>query len=340
MSDYVEACIREVRLAVAEGMALADTVYFGGGTPSQLPPDLLCAILDAVPRRPDAEVTVECNPDDIDSSMLAAYRDAGVARVSIGVQSTNPDVLMALGRRQRLASVAEAVAEVGSAGFRSLSVDLVYGGAGESDEDWLRCLDDVLRLDPAPTHVSAYALTVEPGTALAADPSRHPDDDVQARRYVLADEVLGGAGFSWYEISNWARPGHECRHNLVYWSLGSYRGIGAAAHSHDRGARWWNLRTPERYIEAVRAGRSPVAANEVLSVEQRILEAVALGLRTRAGIPLSWVEPSSELDGLAEEKEKSLVLTRRGRLLANEVVARIRPRREAVSAYLEASAIC
>jgi oxygen-independent coproporphyrinogen-3 oxidase len=173
--------------------------------------------------------------------------------------------------------------------------------------------------------VSAYCLTVEPGTPLAADRSRHPDDDIQARRYALADQVLGAAGYQWYEVSNWARPGQSCRHNQLYWEQGDYRGIGAAAHSHAGGRRWWNIRTPERYIAAVRAGRSTMAGEETLSDEQRLFEGLALSLRTSRGVPASVVPNDPDLDRLLERAAGRAVLTVEGRLLANEVTTRLRP---------------
>ena len=182
----------------------------------------------------------------------------------------------------------------------------------------------MLGLDPPPRHVSAYALTVEPGTPLAADPARHPDDDVSARRYAQADAALSAAGYRWYEVSNWAVPGHECRHNRLYWRQGDYRGIGCAAHSHRAGTRWWNVRTPERYIAAVRAGRSPRAAGEELSAQERAFERLALALRTAEGVPASVVPEDPDLDGLLERRHGRAVLTVRGRLLANEVTARLR----------------
>jgi oxygen-independent coproporphyrinogen-3 oxidase len=175
----------------------------------------------------------------------------------------------------------------------------------------------------APPHVSAYALTVEPGTALATDPTRWPDDDDQADKYLLATEVLGAAGLEWYEISNWARPGHRCRHNLLYWRGGEYLGFGCAAHSHRHGRRWWNVRTPERYIEAVDSGRSAEAAGERLAAAERRLEMLQLAVRTADGVPVAAL-PVDDLDGLVAVDGERAVLTVRGRLLANEVALRLR----------------
>jgi putative oxygen-independent coproporphyrinogen III oxidase len=320
MEAYAAACVTEVARAVErDGMAPASSVFFGGGTPSRLPADLLVQVLDAVPRRPGAEVTVECNPEDVTSARLATYRAAGVTRISLGVQSTVGHVLEGLGRRHGPAHVVEAASLVAEAGFASWNLDLIIGGAGESDEDWERSLSDLLGLDVPPPHLSAYALTVEPGTPLARTPDRHPDDDVQATRYEVADRVLESAGYRWEEISNWARPGHECRHNHLYWDQGDYRGIGSAAHSHGGGRRWWNMRTPDRYVTCVESDRPTMAGEEVLSGSARAFEALALALRTSTGVPLDALPDHPDLEGLVERSSGRAVLTVRGRLLANAV---------------------
>jgi len=319
---YARACRREISDAA---LPAASSVFFGGGTPSLLPAGLLCSILGVIPRQGDAEATVECNPDSVSVDALAAYRDAGVTRLSFGAQSTAPHVLASLGRSHRPGDLEAAVAMARAAGLTNFNVDLIFGAAGESIHDWARTLADVLTLEPA--HVSAYALTVEPGTLLASDPARHPDDDDQAEKYALADAILGEAGLRNYEISNWARPGKECRHNLLYWRQGDYRGIGCAAHSHERGRRWWNIRTPERYIAAIEAGRSPVAAAEELDGETRELERLQLALRTRDGVPVDTVPPDPALDHLIERHGDRVRLTAEGRLLANEVAVRLVPHR-------------
>ena len=326
MEAYAAACVTEVGRAVDDGdLPPATSVFFGGGTPSRLDPDLLVSILEAIPRAGGAEVTVECNPEDADARYLGAYRRAGVSRISLGVQSTVPHVLAGLGRRHTAGAVVAAAEAVADGGFASWSMDLIIGGAGESDDDWERSLTDLLALPSPPPHVSAYSLTVEPGTPLAADPHRHPDDDVQARRYEVADEVLAAAGYRWEEISNWALPGHECRHNRLYWDQGEYRGIGSAAHSHRAGRRWWNVRTPDRYVAAIEAGRSAVGGDEVLTADQRRFEALALRLRTRDGVPDGALPPDPDLDGLVERRDGRAVLTVRGRLLANAVTTRLVP---------------
>jgi oxygen-independent coproporphyrinogen-3 oxidase len=281
----------------------------------------LMQVLAAVPLAGGAEVTVECNPDTVTAELLAAYRAGGVTRLSIGVQSMVPHVLAALGRTHDPANVRRAVELTRAAGFESFNLDLIYGAAGESLDDWRRTLELVLELDPP--HVSAYGLTVEAGTPLADDPARHPDDDSQAAEYEQADDMLAAAGLVNYEISNWARPGHECRHNHLYWSQGDYLGFGCAAHSHRAGRRWWNVRTPERYLAHVNLGQPAEAAGESLDDETRRLEGLQLSLRTRAGVPRDALDVAV-LDGLVELHGDRVVLTRSGRLVANEIAVRLR----------------
>jgi oxygen-independent coproporphyrinogen-3 oxidase len=325
MAAYTEACTTEVHRATRdEGLPPATSVYVGGGTPSRLPAEMLRRILAAVVIADGVEITAECNPEDASAARFAQWRAAGVTRVSFGVQSMVPRVLESLGRRHGTTQVARAVELAADAGFASVNVDLILGAVTETDADVASTLDAVLGLEPRPTHVSAYALTVEPGTPLARDPGRHPDDDVTARRYELVDATLAAAGYRWYEVSNWAVPGHECRHNNLYWAQGDYRGIGCAAHSHRGRRRWWNIRTPERYIEAVHVGRSATAADEVLTDEQVAFEGLALALRTSGGVPASVVPDDPDLDGLVERRGDRAVLTVRGRLLANEVTVRLR----------------
>ena len=329
MERYAAACRMELQRAFGTGdLPAATSVFFGGGTPSRMPAQWLAGILSAVPRASGAEVTVECNPEDASIDRLVTYREAGVTRMSFGVQSTVPHVLVSLGRRHDPESVGRALEAAASAGFDRVNVDLIYGAVAETDEDWARSVADVLSLPHPPGHLSAYALSVEPGTPLARDASRHPDDDVQATRYELADAMLASAGYGWEEVSNWALPGQSCRHNQLYWSQGSYIGIGSAAHSHRgdalAGKRWWNVRTPERYVEAVEAGRSPVAGEEHVAGERRVLERLMLSLRTPAGVP-QWALPDDDcLEGLVEHSGERAVLTARGRLLANAVSTMLR----------------
>lgn len=318
---YLAACERHVREATVDRPPVT-SVFVGGGTPTLVDPDRLLAVIAAVPLAPGAEVTIECNPDDLDDARARAYADGGVTRISIGVQSMDLAVLATLGREHDPANVRGAVEAAHAAGL-AVNVDLVYGAAGETLDQWSATLDAAIALDPH--HISAYALTVEAGTPLAADPARHPDDDTQADEYQLATERLGAAGYDWYEISNWSKPGHECRHNHLYWSGGEYLAIGCAAHGHIGGRRHWNLRTPERYLAAIEEGRSPEAGSEELDEEGRRVEHLQLAIRTRTGIPATEVPAGFEeqLDGLVERRGDRVVLTTEGRLLANEVAIRL-----------------
>jgi putative oxygen-independent coproporphyrinogen III oxidase len=319
---YLDACLTDVERSVAAGMPAATSVFVGGGTPSLVDPARLVAVLDAVPKVPGCEVTVECNPDTVTPALAAAYAAGGVNRVSLGVQSMVDHVLAALGRTHDPANVRRAVAWFRESGIPTVNLDLIYGSRVETLDDWRRTLESALELDPP--HVSAYTLTVEPGTALAADEARHPDDDDQADKYRVASELLEGAGLAWYEISNWARPGHECRHNQLYWSMGEYQAFGCAGHSHRGGRRFWNVRTPERYIGAIAAGESPEAGGERLDDDDRRLEALQLAVRTRGGVPAGVVPLDEVGDLVAVGDDGQAVLTGRGRLLANEVAVRLR----------------
>jgi putative oxygen-independent coproporphyrinogen III oxidase len=324
MERYVAALITQIDQTIAvPGFASgASSVFVGGGTPSLLAGPLLAGVLRAIPTTPDAEITVECNPDNVTEALLATYAEAGVNRVSFGVQSMVPHVLAALGRTHDPDNVVRAVAAARTVGLASFNVDLIYGARGESLDDWSRTVDEVLALEPP--HISAYALTVEPGTPLARDEGRHPEGDDQADKYLLATERFAAAGLAWYEISNWARPGAQCRHNLLYWEQGDYLAIGCAAHGHRQGRRWWNVRTPERYIEAIEQGRSAVGGGEDLDDETRALERWQLALRTEAGVPTEALPEDPAIDALVERRDDRVVLTVPGRLLANEVALRLR----------------
>ena len=317
---YLEACLADIERNVARGMRTATTVFVGGGTPTQVDPEHLGRVLDAVPIVDGAEVTVECNPDDVSEDLLRTYRRHRVNRVSLGVQSMVPEVLATLGRTHEPDNVARAVDAIRAVGMASFNLDLIYGAAGESIAEWEHTVRSALALEPP--HISAYGLTVEAGTPLASDEARWPDDDDQADKYELADDLLTAAGLANYEVSNWARAGHESRHNRLYWAQADYAGFGCAAHSHESGRRWWNVRTPDRYIELVAGGESPESASETLDAETRRIEGLQLALRTREGVPRG-VLPEEDLEGFVEVRAERVVLTRRGRLMANEVSLRL-----------------
>lgn len=309
-----------------------DTVFFGGGTPTLLGAEALIRLLDAITVNfdvaPDVEVTTEANPDSVDQPMLQALRSGGFTRISFGMQSSAPHVLATLERTHTPGASSAAAKAAREAGFDHVNVDLIYGTPGETDDDLHRSLDEVLEADV--DHVSAYSLIVEPGTALARRVQRGelpmPDDDVAAERYELIDDRLTSAGFDWYEVSNWAQPSGECRHNVAYWRNGSWWGVGPGAHSHLDGRRWWNVKHPHTYAQRVSANLSPIQDEEVLSPEQRGLETIMLGLRMKEGIGRADATCSdSVIDdlvgrGLLERDDHTLVLTRKGRLLADYVI--------------------
>ncbi|MEP6296360.1 MAG: radical SAM family heme chaperone HemW [Ilumatobacter sp.] len=322
---YLDALMVEISRGGDSGLPRATTVFVGGGTPTLVPPERLAAAIDSIPVTAGAEVTVECNPDDVSVDMLRTFRDGGVNRVSIGVQSMSDHVLVSLGRTHDRANVARAVDAVRQAGLPSFNLDLIYGAAAESVDDWTSTVEEAIALDPP--HISAYGLTVEAGTALAARPERFPDDDDQADKYEIVDDRLTDHGLANYEVSNWARPGHESAHNFLYWRQQDYRGFGCAAHSHADGRRWWNLRTPDRYVDAVGRGESVEASSETLDAESRLFERRQLLLRTRDGIPADSFSTATLqlLDGMVvphPDRPDHVVLTRRGRLMANEISTR------------------
>jgi oxygen-independent coproporphyrinogen-3 oxidase len=339
-AEYAATAIAELRAAAGvlgpEPPTVA-TVFVGGGTPTLLPADDLAAVLAAVrelfPVAPDVEVTTEANPESVTPASLARLREAGFTRLSLGMQSAAEHVLAVLDRRHTPGRAVEAAHEVRAAGFEHVNLDLIYGTPGETDADWAASLDAVLA---APVdHVSAYALIVEEGTRLARRIRRGElpmtDDDVLADRYVQADTTLRGAGFDWYEVSNWATsPEARCRHNELYWANANWWGVGPGAHSHVGGVRWWNVKHPAAYADRLARGESPAADREVLTDADRALETVMLGLRLRDGLPLDRLSAAGRqraedavVRGLLEAAAAAsgrAVLTDRGRLLADAVV--------------------
>ncbi|MDP9092390.1 MAG: radical SAM family heme chaperone HemW [Actinomycetota bacterium] len=344
--SYADTVLQEVRLAGAvltEGDALGDripavsTIFFGGGTPTLLPAEHLGLIINEIGTlfglADDVEITTEANPETVTRAYFAKLLESGFTRVSIGMQSAVPHVLEVLDRQHRPGRPEQAVAEARSAGFEHVNLDLIYGAPYESDADWQASLDAAVATGA--DHISAYALVVEQGTALARQVAQGvvpaPDDDVLADRYIMADETLAGAGFEWYEVSNWARsPAARCRHNELYWSDANWWGLGPGAHSHVSGVRWWNVKHPTRYAAMLEAGRSPAAGRETLDEQARLTERVMLGIRRRAGLPLSELPDSATgllpqltswgLADPAAAAQRRVALTQRGRLLADAVV--------------------
>ncbi len=348
LDTYAQAALAEIDLArgvLGRGgpqspqVPPVATVFVGGGTPTMLPAGDLVSVLDGIRRQfglvAGAEVTTEANPDTITPEVAEQLAAGGFTRVSLGMQSAVPHVLSTLERTHDPANVATAVAAVRAAGMQ-VSLDLIYGTPGESLEDWRSSLESVIALEP--DHVSAYALVVEEGTKLAAQVRRGqvpmPDDDDEADKYELAERVLGGAGYGWYEISNWALdPTRRCQHNVNYWRTANWWGIGPGAHSHVGGVRWWNVKHPAPYADRLASGQTPGAGRELLTQTQRHAEEVLLGVRLADGLDLALVPEAGPrtvaaliaeglLDGRAALAGRA-VLTLRGRLLADTVVHRL-----------------
>jgi putative oxygen-independent coproporphyrinogen III oxidase len=324
----------ELELAATRVDAPAvDTVFVGGGTPSLLGGERLATLLDMVREHftlaPDAEITTEANPESTWPEFFAAIREAGYTRVSLGMQSVAPRVLGVLDRIHTPNRSAAAAREALAAGFEHVSLDLIYGTPGESDDDLLWSVETAI--ETGVDHVSAYALVVEEGTALArrvrSGELAAPDDDVLAHRYELVDAQLSAAGLTWYEVSNWSRPGGECRHNLGYWDGGQWWGAGPGAHGYIGATRWWNVKHPNTYAEALNGAALPVAGFEQLDPEALHTEDVLLKTRLRQGLPLAVLDTDEReraeavvTDGLLTTEGDRLVLTARGRLLADGVV--------------------
>lgn len=334
-STYADTAIAEIQQARQRfGRRPVSTVFFGGGTPTQLPAADLVRILDAIDTEfglaTGAEVTTEANPDSVTRESLAELRAGGFTRVSFGMQSAVPHVLAMLDRTHDPQRVPLAVGWAREAGFEHVSVDLIYGAPGESLADWRTSLDAAAAIDV--DHVSAYALIVEDGTAFARKVTRGdvlmPDDDETAAKYELAESVLSAAGFDWYELSNWAKtPEARCRHNELYWTGADWLGIGPGAHSHSAGPqgagrRWWNVKHPAAYAQRLAAGESPEADGEDIDADTAALEDVMLRLRLREGIEAGRLRATDQMvsDGLLTISGNRAVLTLKGRLLADHVI--------------------
>jgi len=335
--DYIDAVLREIDAATAKvPTATVPTIFFGGGTPSLLPPRDLGRVITAIKERwdlaTDAEITLEANPDSVDASKLAELRAAGFNRISFGMQSAVPHVLQVLDRTHHPENIAKVVEGARAAGFESISLDLIYGTPGESLEDFRKSVESALEQDI--DHLSAYALIVESGTKLAGQIKRGdlsmPNDDLMADMYLLVDRLCESAGMSWYELSNWSKPHHESQHNVAYWRNANWWGLGPGAHSHLDGVRWWNVKHPTAYKKALFEDQSSIQDLEELTAQQKSDESIMLSIRMRAGISLGdlslgqreKVAPylqSGHIDS-AHWEVGSLQLTPIGRLIADRIV--------------------
>jgi putative oxygen-independent coproporphyrinogen III oxidase len=332
-NDYIDAVLRELEAAPTD---LVPTIFFGGGTPSLLPAHDLGRVIAAIKARngltTDCEITLEANPDSVTEEKLAQYLQVGFNRISFGMQSAKPHVLAALDRTHNPANVEKAITMARAAGFQSISVDLIYGTPGESLQDWQDTVEAALSLDI--DHISAYALIVETGTKLAAQIKRGdltmPNDDLMADMYLLVDQMCEAKGLTWYELSNWSKPGHQCRHNMAYWENKNWWGLGPGAHSHINARRFWNVKHPTTYKQKVFAGQTPILESEQLTAEQIKDESILLRIRMREGLELELLEPLQmevlgvyRENGFVELRDDRVVLTPAGRLIADRIVREI-----------------
>ena len=338
--SYIDLLIREIEFARETSTAFSvPTIFFGGGTPTLMESQDLGRVITTIGSHfdieRDAEITLEANPDTVTKAKLAALRQVGFNRISFGMQSAVEHVLKSLDRTHNPENVVKATNWAREVGFEEVSVDLIYGTAGESMADWETTIDTALSLPIS--HISAYALIVESGTKLGAEVKRGevvmPDDDQTADKYLLADEKFVAAGFDWYELSNWAKPGSECRHNMAYWNGDNWWGAGAGAHSHIDGRRFWNVKHPAAYTQKVLDSKNPMQDQEILNVEEKRSEEIMLQIRLATGL---------ELGALSERSRYSLeeylaanhlvadawangrvVLSVTGRLIADRIVREI-----------------
>ena len=336
VSDYQESVAREIELSshqlTAGGDPSLTSIFFGGGTPTMLNATQLVAILRKLRETfgvvNGAEITTEANPESVNRDALETLKNGGFTRFSFGMQSAVSHVLDTLERQHTPGQVREVTRWARQVGL-DYSVDLIYGAPGESLDDWQRSLDAAIALEPG--HISAYGLTIEPGTAMGRKVRKgelpETDPDEMATKYEMAEAALNAAGYSWYEVSNWAKPGKESRHNLAYWRNTNWWGYGPGAHSHINGSRFWNVKHPGAYAKHLAAGTIPAAEIEHLTDAERREEAIMLGVRVAEGIAVPDVEPHVVdgliSDGLIEPGEAlrgRIVLTLRGRLLADTVI--------------------
>ena len=338
--SYIDLLLREIEFARETSEATdVPTIFFGGGTPTLMESKDLGRVIAFIGSNfelaPSAEITTEANPDTVTKEKLTELRIAGFNRISFGMQSAVPHVLEALDRTHNPENVLKATTWAREVGFNEVSVDLIYGTAGESMSDWELTVDTALALPV--THISAYALIVEKGTKLGAAVKRGevvmPEDDQTADKYLLADEKFNSAGFTWYELSNWSKPGSECRHNIAYWNGANWWGAGAGAHSHIDGRRFWNVKHPAAYAQRILGSGSAMADQEILTDSQKRSEEIMLQIRLASGIKrsaLTLAEESSLITYLEDDhlmsaawEQGSVVLSSKGRLIADRIVREI-----------------
>ncbi len=338
--SYIDLLLREIEYAREISTAtVVPTIFFGGGTPTLMESKDLGRVIASIGSHfelaEDAEITTEANPDTVTKEKLYDLRAAGFNRISFGMQSAVPHVLAALDRTHNPENVVKATTWAREVGFDEVSVDLIYGTAGESISDWETTLDTALSLPI--THISAYALIVESGTKLGAQVKRGevvmPDDDQTADKYLMADEKFTAAGFDWYELSNWSKPGSACRHNIAYWNGDNWWGAGAGAHSHIDGRRFWNVKHPAAYTQKVIESGNPMQEQEILTADEARSEEIMLQIRLATGIPLSSLSPNEQrsLPGFLADgyllgpawEGGSVILSQTGRLIADRIVREI-----------------
>ena len=331
IESWLQSAIKETifaRKILVEELTV-DTIFFGGGTPSLLEASVIKEFINNVSKhfklKKDLEITLEANPDTITQSKAEDWLKAGINRISLGMQSSATNVLQVLDRTHNPANVLSSVEILKKAGFTNFSLDLIYGTPGESLEDWSNSLKDAIAINPP--HISAYSLVIEPGTKMGSQLSRGEikavSDDDAADKYQLAEKLLNENGYSWYEISNWAKENKECQHNLNYWKGNNWWGIGPGAHSHINGVRWWNQKLPKNWRESLDKDQSPALARENLTNEQIRNEEVMLLSRLKTGINRSDFDQKN-IEKLIEDKlvndvSGKLELTLEGRLLADVV---------------------
>ena len=339
-NSYIDLLIAEIDMAKAQvGDATVPTIFFGGGTPSLMEPTDIGRVISAIDNKfgltQDCEITLETNPDTVDKEKLAAFKAAGVNRISFGMQSAVPHVLATLDRTHNPDNLPQVTKWAAEVGFKDVSVDLIYGTPGESLADWQKSIDAALALPI--NHISAYALIVEDGTKLANAIKRgeiaNVDDDLTAEKYLMADAAFSKAGFTWYELSNWSKESGESKHNIAYWLNKNWWGAGPGAHSHINGKRWWNVKHPNLYREKLQQNISPVLDSEVLEPIQIESERLMLSIRLPEGITkesltvdqimsLDQYLQSGALDS-AKWDAGSVSLTLNGRLIADRIVREI-----------------